>query len=199
MGRSTGFRGCGLALAADTLGKIGADSPEIIEALAARLDARDLATRRQALHGLKQLGPAARNHVPELLAQLRVSDLQTQQAAAHALVDVLDRDPTAVMSNLVAALADARPAVRASGAYALSRFGPAAAPAVGSLIELLDDPHPTPRAYAVVALGEIGPAAAAALPKLQTMQRERDYRINGWARKAVGQIRGGPKPARLQR
>jgi hypothetical protein len=51
------------------------------------------------------------------------------------------------------------------------------------------------RTYAAVALGAIGKQAAPALPKLAQMQKSRDYRVSGAARKAVHQIRGLPSPA----
>jgi HEAT repeat protein len=186
-------------LAADTLGKIGGNSPEARDALVARLEGDDLATQRQALHGLQQLGPAARSEVPKLFAPLRSPDLQTQQAAGYALAGVLERDPTSVMPDLLAMLADAQPSARTGAAFALSLFGAAAAPAIAPLIELLDDPYSLPRVYAAVALGEIGPAAADALPRLQELQWDRDFRISGSARQALPKIRRRTPPAKRRR
>jgi HEAT repeat protein len=67
------------------------------------------------------------------------------------------------------------------------------------MIEMLDDPLPLPRTYAIVALGEIGPAAVEALPKLKKLQWDRDYRVSGSARKALGRIGSRQLPASQQR
>ncbi len=137
---------------------------------------------------MQQLGPAARDELPKLLALLRSSDLQTQQAAANTLASALERDPAPVMSDLLELLAESQPSARTGAAFALSLFGEAATPAIDPLIELLDDPHPLPRTYAAVALGEIGPAAVEALPRLKKLQWDRDYRVSGSAREALGKI-----------
>jgi HEAT repeat protein len=148
---------------------------------------------------LRQLGPAARSELPKLFALLRSPDLQTQQAAANALAGVLGHDPTSVMPDLLAMLADDQPSARTGAAYALSLFGADAAPAIAPLIEMLDDPHPLPRVYAAVALGEIGPAAADALPRLKELQWDRDFRISGSARQALPKIRRRSPPAKRRR
>jgi HEAT repeat protein len=187
------------AVAAETLGKIGGESPEARDALAARLDHDDSSTQRLALRGLQQLGTAVRDETPKLLALLRSPDLQTQQAAANTLASALGRDPALVMSDLLDMLTAHQLSARTGAAFALSLFGEAATPAIGLLIELLDDPHPLPRTYAAVALGEIGTAAVEALPRLKKLQWDRDYRVSGSARKALGKIGSHPLPANLRR
>jgi len=180
------------SVAANLLGKVGAESPEAAALLAERIDSQDMRTRLEALHALEKLGPAARQRTPELLSQLRVPDMQTHQAAARALASALDGDPTSVMPELLAMLEDPNPVARASGAHALSRFGEGALPALDPLLAQLDDRDPLARTYAAVALGEIGSAATPALPKLKEMSKSRDYRVSGAARDAASHIRGVP-------
>jgi HEAT repeat protein len=94
-------------------------------------------------------------------------------------------------------LSDSDATVRASGAHAFSIFEERAAPDFDALHALLGDRSPLVRTYAAVALGAIGKQAAPALPQLMAMQKERDYRVSGAARKAVHQIKGLPSPARM--
>jgi HEAT repeat protein len=179
-------------VAADLLGKVGAESPEAEALLADRINSKEPRTRLEALHALEKLGPAARHRVPELLAKLRDPDMQTHQAAARALASVLEKDPTPVLPDLLAMLQDRNPVTRASGAHALSRFGERAAPALGPLQAQLNDRDPLACTYAAIALGEIGKAASPALPKLKELSKARDFRVSGAARDAVSHIRGVP-------
>jgi HEAT repeat protein len=182
-------------VAANTIAHISG-SREAVGVLASQLDAADRLTRLQAIQGLETQGPPAREHTPTLLAFLRTPDLQEQQAAARALVALHAGDPEPLLPKLLAMLEDPDVVARTGGAIALGSFGEASAVAVDPLIALLDDPRIEPRAYAIVALGEIGPSAAQALPRLKPLQSERDYRISGFARRAVSQIRGDSPAAR---
>jgi HEAT repeat protein len=76
------------------------------------------------------------------------------------------------LSEWIADLKGASPAVRNGAAYGIASMGPAAAAAVPALIEALDDPMPAVRFPVTVALSEIGPAAAAAVPRLKEMMEE---------------------------
>jgi HEAT repeat protein len=76
------------------------------------------------------------------------------------------------LSEWIADLKAASPAVRNGAADEIAGMGPAAAAAVPALIEALDDPMPTVRFPVTVALSEIGPAAEAAVPRLKEMMEE---------------------------
>jgi HEAT repeat protein len=76
------------------------------------------------------------------------------------------------LSEWIADLKAAAPAIRNSAAYEIAGMGPAAAAAVPALIEALDDPMAAVRFPVTVALGELGPAAAAAVPRLKRMMEE---------------------------
>ena len=110
-------------------------------------------------------------------------------SAAGNVASVLAGDPASVLETLDGLLEDGDPSVRASGAYALGRFGEAAAPAVDRLIALLDDPDPSTRAQAAAALGGIGAPASAAIEVLRARERDEDLRVSSAARQAVARLR----------
>jgi HEAT repeat protein len=93
------------------------------------------------------------------------------------------------LSEWIADLKAASPAIRNAAAYEIAGMGPAATAAVPTLIEALDDPMPAVRFPVTVALGEIGPGAAAAVPRLkQMMEEDLNDEIASAARRAVRHI-----------
>jgi hypothetical protein len=93
------------------------------------------------------------------------------------------------LSEWIADLKGASPAIRNAAAYEIAGMGPAAAAAVPALIEALDDPMAAVRFPVTVALGEIGPAAAAAVPRLkQMMEEDLNDEIGAGARRAIRHI-----------
>jgi hypothetical protein len=73
-------------------------------------------------------------------------------------------------------------------AKALGRIGSGAAPAVGELVKALSDPNERVRRHAARALGRIGPAAEAAAPELQRATGDADRAVQREARKALDRL-----------
>jgi len=121
------------------------------------------------------------------LALVVAAGSASAQSAASA-----GEEPTArgrPLSEWIADLKGAAPAVRNAAAYEIAGMGPAAAAAVPALIEALDDPMPAVRFPVTVALGEIGPAAAAAVPRLKQMTEEDlNDEVAAGARRAIRHI-----------
>jgi len=93
------------------------------------------------------------------------------------------------LSEWIADLEAAAPAIRNGAAYEIAGMGPAAAAAVPALIKALDDPVAVVRFPVTVALGEIGPAAVAAVPRLkQMMEEELNDEVAAAARRAIRHI-----------
>ena len=93
------------------------------------------------------------------------------------------------LSEWIADLKAAAPAIRNAAAYEIAGMGPAAAAAVPALIQALDDPMPAVRFPVTVALGEIGPGASAAVPRLkQMMEEELNDEVAAAARRAIRHI-----------
>ncbi len=105
-------------------------------------------------------------------------------------VDALGRIGEAAVPQLIAALSDADPRVRAQAGRALARIGPPAKEAVPILTQRLDDPDEDVRQAAARALGQIGPAAADAVPALVSLIESTD----GRAAEASTHIPAGPPP-----
>ncbi len=105
-------------------------------------------------------------------------------------VDALGRIGEAAVPQLIAALSDADPHVRAQAGRALARIGPPAKEAVPILTQRLDDPDEDVRQAAARALGQIGPAAADAVPALVSLIESTD----GRATEAATHIPAGPPP-----
>jgi HEAT repeat protein len=93
------------------------------------------------------------------------------------------------VSKLVAMLAEADPARRVQGAYALGQLGTAAEVAVPQLVAALADEHPRVRQTAVVSLGQIGPGAKAGVPALVVvLEKSDDNVLRRQAAAALGRI-----------
>ena len=90
------------------------------------------------------------------------------------------------LEKCMSALRDKDPAVRASAANALARYGPAAAPAVPDLVKLLSDTSPNVRVSVPLTLAKIGPAARDALPALALALRDEDRAVRGRSATAIG-------------
>jgi HEAT repeat protein len=73
--------------------------------------------------------------------------------------------PARPVLELIDALRDDSPAVRAEAAAGLLRWGPAASPAVAALLAALRDESAVVRAHAAAALGRVGPSATVPLTR----------------------------------
>lgn len=162
--------------AAELLGDVGDDDPEVVDALVrAATDDDDPGVRAAAVDSLDALGT---EHVERLIAELAGIDLdgakwQTAQAFVRALG--ADRaelrmaaatalgglDERKAVSPLVDSLDDPDPRVRVSAADALGRLG--YPEAVEGLASLLDAAHDPTRQAAADALATIGSERALAV------------------------------------
>lgn len=106
--------------AAETLGKNGAVTPEVVPALINALG--DKAVCEAAIGALGNIGPAAKDAVPPLTKALTDSDINVRTEAAEALGKIGPAAKTAVPS-LIKALKDSDSSVRESAAGALEKLG----------------------------------------------------------------------------
>ncbi len=122
-----------------------------------------------------------------LLALMVMAGSASAQSAASAAKEPVSRGRP--LSEWIADLEAAAPAIRNGAAYEIAGMGPAAAAAVPALIKALDDPVAVVRFPVTVALGEIGPPAAAAVPRLkQMMEEELNDEVAAAARRAIRHI-----------
>jgi HEAT repeat protein len=116
------------------------------------LDSQDRTERERAAEELAELGSTA-----ALTSALLQPTDRVREAGAHGLGWVPLASRPSIVPNLVAALDDPAPSVRAKAAWALSRVGRAAFPAAPDLLKLLDDDSPAVRFRAGEALLVLDP------------------------------------------
>jgi HEAT repeat protein len=182
-------------IAADTLGKVGADAEATVSALAAAVKAGGEA----GIHAAKALtviGPDAKAAIPELTAALQDKTMRPFAAQTLArfkgdglavLVKALDDKDDDLRVEVVVALRlagkDGVPGlqtglkdkfveVRLNAADSLGRLGAEAKDAVPALIKALKDEIPDVRAEAATALGRIGADAKDAEPALTDAKKD---------------------------
>jgi hypothetical protein len=105
-----------------------------------------------------------------------------QPSIAETAAASLARIGADAVPQLIAALKDHEPEVRAASAKALALMGPKASSAVPALIDALNDSDENVRRTAARALGQIGPAAHDAIPALVELLKHPD---SGPAKKAT--------------
>jgi len=118
--------GASLVFAAPSLAL--AEPPKDVQELVVTLKSEKVGERAAAARILGELGPKAKDAVPDLQAALADPDKEVRRSAARSLGDIGPASKSAV-PTLGKALKDADPQVRQSAAYALGRIGdPAARP-----------------------------------------------------------------------
>ena len=121
---------------------------------AAALKSSDSLERRLATHALAEIGPAAREAVPALIAALRDPESFVRVWAAAALARVQPENADAIPA-LVAGTRDGISFVRSLAAWHLGRLGPGH-PGIESVVPelrtVLNDNDPSVRTEAQVAL-----------------------------------------------
>lgn len=108
-----------------------------------------------------------------------------------ALAESLDVGPDGI-DLMVQCLAAASVARRVAAAYALSRLGPAAAPALTELTAALRDPDGDVRWWAAFAIGRIGRQALPAVPALTQLLNDQDEEIGAVAQESLRKIQSVP-------
>lgn len=163
--------------------------PEAVPVLRGLLGSDRAEVRLAATDAARQLGPAARDLAPQLVARLDDPDQLVRTTAARAVGELAPDVPGAV-DALAAHVPDAE-AIRA-----LAKFGPAAAPAVDPLLRHIDHADATVRWNVLRTLGDIGPAAAKAVPAAVGKLTDADPQVREHAAETLGQI--GPAAAAEQ-
>jgi HEAT repeat protein len=187
----------------DTLGSVGAATPEVIARLQLTAQRDSFSTvRAAAIRALGRMGPAAKEAAPTLnaIAEGKGQDLRVWAAAALARIGV---EPAANTAVVVDALKNRSPAgrvARLAALDALGLLGPAGKDAVPLLEELLRDRTPISRGEktqlrqkATEALGYLGSAARPTVPKLADLLNDGDEDVRRTAVDALGRL--GPEAA----
>lgn len=150
--------------AAETLGKIGPVTPQVVSALTAALADDSTSVRQEAMTALGTLKGQAREAVPALLDLLKSGTIPEAVRAAHTLGKIGPVSPQ-VVPALLAALEDTDDQLRTAAVAGLGELGPMAAnEIVPALDRLLRKPAAVSPVTVLEALAKLGPASRAALP-----------------------------------
>jgi HEAT repeat protein len=182
----------------DTLGSLGAATPEVIVRLQLIAQRDSFSTvRSAAIRTLGKMGPPAKEAAPTLkaIAEGKGQDLRVWASAALARMGI---DPVANTAVVVDALKDRSPAgrvARLAALDALELLGPAGKDAVPLLEELLRDRTPISRGEklqlrqkAAQTLSYLGSGARPALPKLADLLNDGDEDVRRTAVEALARL-----------
>jgi HEAT repeat protein len=113
------------------------------------------AVQAQGAFGLSQLGPEAREAVPDLIEALKKDSLVRQNAALA--LGQIGPDAREAVPALIEVLGDSEWIIRRQAAIALGRIGPDARAALPALQRLLKDSERQVRDAAREAIAKVGP------------------------------------------
>jgi HEAT repeat protein len=197
--------------------------PILAQALSIPPEGKGSNVAMSAAQALGEIGPAAKEAVPDLVKALGRDDYARGEAAqalgcigpsAEAAIPALAAmmadpniddsgraatalgriGPTAI-PTLTDALQSRNEQVRWGACHAFARLGPAAKPAVPLVAEALYDEYSFVRQEAAAALARIGPDAKAAVPALTEALRDRCEEVSQTAVQALANIGPAAKPA----
>jgi HEAT repeat protein len=142
------------------------------------------------LHTLGQIGPAASNALPTLIAESKDTNHpgRFEAALARWQIDGQTDDAKAVFRP---GLQHTNRLVRQKAVAFLSRLG---IPALPELIDALTNDNARVRIDAIDALATCGPAATAAAPRLEETLSDGKYIVRRQAAAALQKIRGQSQP-----
>jgi HEAT repeat protein len=151
-----------------------------------------LGQRRTAVDTLKKVGVSA-DAIPPLvqLLQCPVREWMLQ----HSAMEALKSGGRAAAEQVAPLLAHKDQLVRRCAAWALTRIGPEATPAIPGLCVLLGDPDWFNASCAAAALGAIGRGAAEAIAALEAHQAGTDPRLQVAIAAALFKITGNAQAA----
>jgi HEAT repeat protein len=162
--------------AANSLGRIGGDDPEVIEALVDRLDDGHEEVRVSAAEALGHIGTPDPAVLEALVGKLedRVPRVRAAAARAFGLIGISD---PAVRETLLSQLGDQAAQVRLAISIALRQIGTDDPAVIEALIERLSDNNEDVRRAAARALGQIGTSNLAVLDALAERLNDEDEDI----------------------
>jgi HEAT repeat protein len=169
--------------------------------LAAQLGSPDIAVKRDAIYQLGKAGTGAKAALPAITTALEDADKQVWTGALAVIANI-GPDAAEVAPVIIQGLDPGkakagqnrdRQQLLVRSAFALSKIG---APALPALIAALEDESAPRRAGVARALGEMGPTAASAAPALVKNVGHWDETVRRETADALGQI-GAPAVAPL--
>jgi HEAT repeat protein len=175
------------AIAAHTLGQMGAQADVAISELMQALKDPDPLVRGSAARALGAIGEPAKGAIPRLQDLLDDPNQDARGGAAAGLAALGDHSERVIV-ELREDLKDVDEDTRELAAMALGAIGVAAKVTVPDLRELMSDIFPEVRRAVAQALGRIGETASAASPELVRGLTDRDPLVRNYSAQALGRI-----------
>ena len=175
------------AIAAHTLGQMGAQAEVAIPELMQALKDPDPLVRGSAAKALGAIGEPARGAIPRLQELLEDSSQDARGGAAVGLAALGDHSERVIV-ELREELNDSDEDTREQAALELGAIGSLAKATVPDLRELMDDIFPEVRRAVALALGRIGEGASAATPELVRALTDRDPLVRNYSARALGRV-----------
>jgi HEAT repeat protein len=178
---------------ADVLGHIGPPAAPATMALAGLLADKSPEIVHQATLALANIGPGAKEAVPDLIKSLQ-EGADTTSAATDAAYALGRIGPQAAAAEpaLSKLLKNSDQTLALVSAWALTQIRPASADVAAKtlpvLIAGLSSPQPISRQSAAEALANLGPLAKSAVPALQKAAADKDKNVSATAAKALAAI-----------
>ncbi|MBN1672353.1 MAG: HEAT repeat domain-containing protein [Kiritimatiellae bacterium] len=182
--------------ALNAIGRIAADSPEVLALLKARLDHKERAVRHAAAEALGREHWAMDAVAPILIEGLAEKDSTVDSE----LINALARRGAAAVPYLQKALAHSSATVRARSVYGLMLIGPPAAErAVPALVDALRrDPDSEVRSESARALANFASAPDRIVPALAEALGDKDDRVRAHGSATLAKVGEPAVPALLK-
>ena len=145
--------------------------------------------RAAALYALSRVATSAADALPAMRRILREDTEAKLRRLAVVRMAQYRADAAEAVPDLVAALEDKAPTVRAAAADTLAAVGPAAGP---SLVERFAHKDREVRMLAIYAVGRMGPAAKDLAPKIEPLLKDDDKGVRSIAELTLRRIGARP-------
>ncbi len=173
--------------ATEAIGKITGDFEPILRIYRDQLKEEIFYERWIALRSLGDLGPAAKQAVPDMIIALDDPKIEVRRSAAYELgrIGPAAKEAVPALGNV---LADNDLDIKANAAFALWNITGKAGRYAKIVIAMLENPSWKVRESGAYLLGERGQAARIAAPKLKLLLQDENRAVREAAKKALSKI-----------
>jgi HEAT repeat protein len=163
---------------------LGAMGPEAVRVLTAALHSEYPAVMQAALAGLKQVGPAAREAVPNMIEKLGHHDPAVREWAISALAGIGQR----AVPDLLQTVERGKGDIRRGAVKALTLIFPSRRKFTPVLVQMLKDDEASSRAQAIVSFTTIGANDKSTIGAITEALQDSDVNVREAATNALAKL-----------